>query len=142
MKKSCRRFFCLRPGLSEIVPNEAVLDTVLRQRFDQLDAAIEQTRRDHQLPVMQSRLISMTASFHRLSTRDNPGRSFLWPYLLRFVCCCFLGTFNIVARLNDSYSSVLSQKAIRVGMALTYDGVPNAREIEFNSKSLGCRSPP
>jgi len=47
----CTRCYnrCLRPGLSEIIPNEAPPDTVLRRRFDQLDAAIEQSLREHHL---------------------------------------------------------------------------------------------
>ncbi len=32
----------LRPGLTQIVPNQATPGSPLRQRFDQLDAAIEQ----------------------------------------------------------------------------------------------------
>jgi len=32
----------LRPGLAQIMPKEAALDTTLRRRFDQLDAAIDQ----------------------------------------------------------------------------------------------------
>jgi hypothetical protein len=38
----CTRIYnrILRPGLAEIIPEEAVPDTTLRRRFDQLDAAI------------------------------------------------------------------------------------------------------
>ena len=32
----------LRPGLAQVLPNEAVPNTILRRRFDQLDAAIDQ----------------------------------------------------------------------------------------------------
>jgi hypothetical protein len=39
----------LRPGLSELVPEEAASDTTLRQRFDQLDQAIEQWLTDQRL---------------------------------------------------------------------------------------------
>ncbi|MBI2807913.1 MAG: hypothetical protein HYX68_23260, partial [Planctomycetes bacterium] len=32
----------LRPGLAQVLPNEAAPNTNLRRRFDQLDAAIDQ----------------------------------------------------------------------------------------------------
>ena len=47
----CTRFYnrVLRPGLSEVVPEEAESDTALRRRFDQLDKAIEQRLTDQKL---------------------------------------------------------------------------------------------
>jgi hypothetical protein len=40
----CTRCYqrCLRPGLAQVIPEQAVPDTTLRRRFDQLDEAIEQ----------------------------------------------------------------------------------------------------
>lgn len=47
----CTRCYnrCLRPGLAEIIPDEALSDSALRHRFDQLDKAIEQSLADHRL---------------------------------------------------------------------------------------------
>jgi hypothetical protein len=49
----CTRCYnrCLRPGLAEIVSEEASSDTGLRRCFDRLDEAIEQHLADHRLAV-------------------------------------------------------------------------------------------
>jgi hypothetical protein len=39
----------LRPGLAQVLPNEATPDTTLRRRFDQLDAAIDQWFEAHNM---------------------------------------------------------------------------------------------
>jgi hypothetical protein len=39
----------LRPGLAQVLPNEAAPDTILRRRFDQLDAAIDQWLEEHHM---------------------------------------------------------------------------------------------
>jgi hypothetical protein len=39
----------LRPGLAQIVPNEATPGSTLRQRFDQLDAALDQWIEEHHM---------------------------------------------------------------------------------------------
>ena len=39
----------LRPGLAQIIPKEATPGTILRQRFDQLDAAIDQWLEEHHM---------------------------------------------------------------------------------------------
>ena len=39
----------LRPGLARIIPDEALDDSLLRKRFDQLDAAIEQLIEEQKL---------------------------------------------------------------------------------------------
>jgi len=39
----------LRPGLAQVLPNEATPDTILRRRFDQLDAAIDQWLDEHKM---------------------------------------------------------------------------------------------
>lgn len=39
----------LRPGLAQVLPNEAAPDTVLRRKFDQLDAAIDQWLKEHNM---------------------------------------------------------------------------------------------
>lgn len=47
----CTRCYsrCLRPGLAQIIPDEALPDTNLRRRFDQLDEAITLHLAEHQL---------------------------------------------------------------------------------------------
>jgi hypothetical protein len=47
----CTRCYnrCLRPGLAEIIPEQASSDSVLRRRFDQLDEAIKQNLADQRL---------------------------------------------------------------------------------------------
>jgi len=47
----CTRCYnrCLRPGLTQIIPDEALLDTPLRHRFEQLDHAIRLYLQEHQL---------------------------------------------------------------------------------------------
>jgi hypothetical protein len=47
----CTRCYnrCLRPGLAQIIPDDALPDTDLRQRFDQLDDAIELYLAEHSL---------------------------------------------------------------------------------------------
>jgi hypothetical protein len=47
----CTRLYnrCLRPGLSEIVPEKAGKETTLRRRFEQLDEAIQQYLAENQL---------------------------------------------------------------------------------------------
>ncbi len=47
----CTRCYnrCLRPGLAQVIPEEALSDTALRRRFDQLDEAIEQNLADQRL---------------------------------------------------------------------------------------------
>ena len=39
----------LRPGLAQVLPNEASPGTTLRQRFDQLDRAISHWLQEHSL---------------------------------------------------------------------------------------------
>jgi hypothetical protein len=39
----------LRPGLAQVLPNEAAPDTILRRRFDQLDAAIDRWLEEHNM---------------------------------------------------------------------------------------------
>jgi hypothetical protein len=39
----------LRPGLAQVIPQEASTDTSLRRRFDQLDAAIDQWLEEHNM---------------------------------------------------------------------------------------------
>jgi hypothetical protein len=39
----------LRPGLAQVLPNEAAPNTILRRRFDQLDAAIDQWLEQHNM---------------------------------------------------------------------------------------------
>jgi hypothetical protein len=41
----------LRPGLAQVVPEAALDDPVLRQRFDQLDAAIDRWIKDQKVPA-------------------------------------------------------------------------------------------
>jgi len=41
----------LRPGLAQVIPAEAVDDSALRRRFDQLDAAIDQWTQAQKLPA-------------------------------------------------------------------------------------------
>ena len=41
----------LRPGLAQVLPNEAAPNTILRRRFDQLDAAIDQWLDEHNMAV-------------------------------------------------------------------------------------------
>src|SRR3984893_1900237 len=41
----------LRPGLAQVLPNEAAPDTTLRRRFDQLDAAIDKCLEEHNMTV-------------------------------------------------------------------------------------------
>ena len=41
----------MRPGLAQIIPEEAAAQTNLRRRFDQLDEAINQWLTDHRLAV-------------------------------------------------------------------------------------------
>jgi hypothetical protein len=41
----------LRPGLAQVVPEAALDDPVLRQRFDQLDAAIDRWMKDQKVPA-------------------------------------------------------------------------------------------
>jgi hypothetical protein len=47
----CTRCYhrCLRPGLAQIIPEEAAPDTTLRRRFDQLDETIDQWLNEHEL---------------------------------------------------------------------------------------------
>jgi hypothetical protein len=47
----CTRCYnrCLRPGLAQVIPEEALSDTALRRRFDQLDEAIEHNLADQRL---------------------------------------------------------------------------------------------
>jgi hypothetical protein len=39
----------LRPGFAQVLPSEAAPDTILRRRFDQLDAAIDQWLEQHNM---------------------------------------------------------------------------------------------
>jgi len=41
----------LRPGLAQVVPDAAADDSVLRQRFDQLDAAIDRWIQEQKVPA-------------------------------------------------------------------------------------------
>ncbi len=41
----------LRPGLAQVIPEAALDDPVLRQRFDQLDAAIDRWMKDQKVPA-------------------------------------------------------------------------------------------
>ena len=47
----CTRCYhrCLRPGLAQVIPEQAAPDTPLRRRFDQLDEAIQQWVNDNEL---------------------------------------------------------------------------------------------
>jgi hypothetical protein len=49
----CTRVYnrVLRPGLAGIIPEEAALDTTLRRRFDQLDAAIDEWIEQQRVPA-------------------------------------------------------------------------------------------
>ena len=49
----CTRIYnrVLRPGLSEILSEEDTLDTTLRRRFDQLDAAIGEWLEQQKVPA-------------------------------------------------------------------------------------------
>jgi hypothetical protein len=49
----CTRVYnrVLRPGLAEIIPDEAATDTTLRRRFDQLDAAIDEWIEQQKVPA-------------------------------------------------------------------------------------------
>jgi hypothetical protein len=39
----------LRPGLAQVLPNQAASNTILRRRFDQLDDAIDQWLEQHKM---------------------------------------------------------------------------------------------
>jgi len=49
----CTRCYqrCLRPGLAQLIPEQAAPDTTLRRRFDQLDKAIEHWLNEHALAI-------------------------------------------------------------------------------------------
>jgi hypothetical protein len=53
MLKTCRHLFpdrlLLRPGLPQIIPDEAEPGTPFRKRFDPLDAAIDQWFEEHHM---------------------------------------------------------------------------------------------
>ena len=49
----CTRVYnrLLRPGLAQVIPDEALDDTRLRRRFDQLDAAMDQWIKEQKVPA-------------------------------------------------------------------------------------------